>query len=82
MTGRLDYQKLFKQYNKANTGSLDWREFNAAVRKYCELQYKCQLFPEFSIENAEIVENCPCKMMICIERRPIIFQFEVWPRVD
>ena len=25
----------------------------------CELQYKCQLFLEFSIENAEIMENSP-----------------------
>ena len=27
--------------------------------KYCELQYKCQLLFEFSIENAELMENCP-----------------------
>ena len=27
--------------------------------KYCDLQYKCQLFLEFSIENAEMMENCP-----------------------
>ena len=27
--------------------------------EYCELQYKCQLVLDFSIENAEIMENCP-----------------------
>ena len=32
--------------------------------KYCELQYKCQNNFEFSIENAETMENCPWKMMI------------------
>ena len=26
---------------------------------YCELQYKCQFFSNFSIENAERVENFP-----------------------
>ena len=31
---------------------------------YCELQYKCQLVSEFSIENAERMENCPWKTMI------------------
>ena len=29
----------------------------------CELQHKCQLFSEVSIENAEILWNCPWKMM-------------------
>ena len=28
---------------------------------YCKLQYKGQLFLEFSIENAEIMENFPWK---------------------
>ena len=27
--------------------------------EYCELQYECQLSFEFSIENAEMMENCP-----------------------
>ena len=31
---------------------------------YCELQYKCQLSSEFSVENAETMENYPWKMMI------------------
>ena len=26
---------------------------------YCELQYKCRLLFDFSVENAERVENCP-----------------------
>ena len=34
VTGRLDYKRLFEQYNRSNSGLLDWREFNAAVRKY------------------------------------------------
>ena len=29
------------------------------LAKYCELQHKCQLFVGFSIENAEIMWNCP-----------------------
>ena len=29
------------------------------VVEYCELQYKCQHNVEFSIENAETVENPP-----------------------
>ena len=29
------------------------------MRYCCELQYKCQVFPDFSIENAEIIWNCP-----------------------
>ena len=35
-----------------------------SVAQYCELQYKCQGFVESSIENAEIMENCPWEMMI------------------
>ena len=27
--------------------------------KYCELQYKCHFLSESSVENAEIMENCP-----------------------
>ena len=30
-----------------------------SYNKYCELQYKCQLFSNFSIENAERMENFP-----------------------
>ena len=31
----------------------------AAEKGVCELQYKCQLFLEFSVSNAEIMDNCP-----------------------
>ena len=27
--------------------------------QYCELQYKCHLSPNFSIENAQKMDNCP-----------------------
>lgn len=39
-TGRLDYAKLFAQYNHSNSGSLDWEEFNSAVRKYGHVSTK------------------------------------------
>lgn len=39
-TGRLDYAKLFAQYNRSNSGSLDWEEFNSAVRKYGHVSTK------------------------------------------
>ena len=39
-TGRLDYAKLFAQYNRSNSGSLDWQEFNSAVRKYGHVSTK------------------------------------------
>ena len=29
------------------------------ITKGSELQYKCRIFWEFSIENAEIMEKCP-----------------------
>ena len=32
--------------------------------KYCELQHQCQTDFEFSIENAERMENCPWTMMV------------------
>ena len=41
-------------------GSYYWRAAKI-VSKYCELQHKCQLFWEFSVENAEIMENSPAK---------------------
>ena len=47
--------------------------------QYCELQYKCQLFSIFSIENAERMENCPWKMMFLYLKWPFILQFEVPP---
>ena len=37
-----------------------------------ELQSKRQLFLEFATENAEILENFPWKMMICIEKWRIV----------
>ena len=45
--------------------------------KCSKLQHKCQLFYEFSIENAEITENSPWKTMILIEKWPFILRFEV-----
>ena len=38
------------------------------------------LSSEFSIENAEIMWNCPRKMMIYIDKWPIILQLEVYSR--
>ena len=35
------------------------RRKTRAKRKSCELQCKCQFLLKFSIENAEIMENCP-----------------------
>ena len=43
-----------------------------------ELQNKCTLFSKFSIENAEIMENCPEKRWFSIEKWPFILQFEVF----
>ena len=34
------------------------------AEQYCELQYKCRILFQFSIENAEIMWNFPWKMMI------------------
>ena len=50
--------------NDLNHEMLDeWRRSMATepTRRsgWYELQYKCQLFLEFSIENAEIMENSP-----------------------
>ena len=43
--------------------------------KYCELQHKCQLCFDRSIENAEIMENCPWKMMIFYRKNaPILLK--------
>ena len=42
---------------------------------YWELQYKCK---NSSIENAEIMENCPWKTIIRILIWPILLQFEVY----
>ena len=41
--------------------------------RYCELQYKCHNKNEFSIENAEIMANCPWKMMIFYWKMAIYF---------
>ena len=46
-----------------------------------ELQYKCQLFPIFSIGNAERMENCPSNDFL-LKKRSIILQFEVKPGSD
>ena len=32
---------------------------HALSLSYCELQHKCQVLLEFSIENAEMMRNCP-----------------------
>ena len=31
----------------------------AYLQVLCKLQYKCRILFEFSIENAEMMENCP-----------------------
>ena len=37
----------------------DARNISALWQQMYELQYKCQLVLEFSVENAEVMENYP-----------------------
>ena len=49
------FEQVFQSMDAYASGNIDADEF---VR-YCELQYQCQNHFEFSIENAEIMWNCP-----------------------
>ena len=48
---------------------------------YCELLYKCHFLPSLSIENAEKIENVPCKKDEFHSKWPFILQFEVWRKL-
>ena len=38
-----------------------------AARNYCELQYKCHVYSDLSIDNAEMMKKIPLKSVICKE---------------
>ena len=49
----------YQQRTREQAGALQTSSVGLRATCICELQHKCQLLGEFSIENAEIVENCP-----------------------
>ena len=57
---------------KAKQAEKQVQNFDAVRTAGSELQDKCQISPDFSIEKAEMIENCPWKRMLCIEKWPII----------
>ena len=63
---------------------LDWlirSRHKVSSAEYCELQSKCQLFPNFLFKTQKEWRIAPDKRSFCIDSWPLILQFEVCDRL-